>query len=1110
MDRRNVEDIYPLSPLQQGILFHSVYTGGEAYQEQFPLLLHGELDGDALERAFHALVARHGALRTGFVWEGVPQPLQFVLREARAPFRQLDWTGASDWRARLDALLEDDFRQGYDLKRPPLARAALARLDGRRHAFVLSMHHGVTDGWSFPLLIDELIALYDADRAGVPAALPPAPRYRDYVQWLMGRDAGAAEAFWRRTLAGMTHATPLPLDNGALSSDHVRAETLDVTPAAMERVNAFTRSQGVTLNTLTQGAWALLLGRHAGERDVTFGATVSGRPPELPGVERAVGLYINAVAVRVRLDDAAPVGGWLRALQAQQAEARQYEYSRLVDVHGWSGLPHDERLFQSVVVFENYPLGKPDGDEADGLRLEALPEPDRTGYGLALVCAPLPTGMQLRLSYDVARFTPVDARRIVQGVEAALRGLVEDADRPLGAVPTLADDERATLAAWAEGPKFRVEPAATLHGAFAGHAARAPHAPAVEDGRVRWSYAELDARSRALAARLVDAGVRPGARVGICMERSAAMVAAMLATLRAGAAYVPLDPDYPSERLAFMLADSGAAALLVDAGAPAFSDFTGPVLRADGDDGASADGWEDAAVGAEAGAYLIYTSGSTGRPKGTVVPHRAVLRLAADALVGPAAGERMAQVTSTSFDPSAYEIWGALAAGAALAVIGRDTVLDPAAFATALREGGVTRMFLATALFNQVARARPDALRTLRQVIVGGEAVDAEAFRAVLAAGCPELVNGYGPTEAAVYATTHAVHSPEEIPDGASVPIGRPVAGTRAWVLDDAGRAAPLGAAGELCLGGAALAHGYAGRPALTAERFIPDAFSGASGARLYRTGDRARWTEPEVRGCGGAGVRENGGAEVGERGCAPDPRESGRTPAPPHPRTAVLEYLGRIDTQVKVRGYRVEPGEVEAALRAHPGVRDAAVGTRVDAAGTRGLVAWIEPASAQGMDPAGLRAWLAGRLPEWMVPAAWVIVDALPITANGKVDRAALPDPDGHGRQAAEEYVEPSTRTERELAGVWRQLLGVERVGAHDSFFAVGGHSLLAMQLASRLHQHFAVELPLRALFDHPRLDEMAAWIDQARDAELAALLAEVEGMSDEEARALAGGEAG
>src|SRR5687767_5554851 len=312
MDRRNVEDIYPLSPLQHGILFHSLLTGGRAYQEQFPMLLHGELFPDALERAFHALVARHGALRTGYVWEGVPQPLQFVLRQATAPFDHLDWTSEPDWRAALAALLDADFRRGHDLKRPPLVRASLARIGDRRHLLLLAMHHVVSDGWSFPLMIDELHTLYRAELDGVPADLPPATRYRDYVQWLMGRDTAAAEAFWRRTLAGFTRPTPLPLDNGAPSTEEVFCETLDVDAEVMARAQAFARGQGVTLNTLVQGAWALLLGRYAGTRDVVFGATVSGRPAELPGVERAVGLYINTVPVRVALDDGVAVGDWLR------------------------------------------------------------------------------------------------------------------------------------------------------------------------------------------------------------------------------------------------------------------------------------------------------------------------------------------------------------------------------------------------------------------------------------------------------------------------------------------------------------------------------------------------------------------------------------------------------------------------------------------------------------------------------------------------------------------------------------------------------------------------------------------------------------------------------
>jgi len=1132
MDRRNVEDIYPLSPLQQGILFHSVYSEGAAYQEQFPLLLLGELDVDALERAFRGVVARHGALRTGFAWEGVPQPLQFVLRQAQPAFDRLDWSGAGDgWRARFDALMDADLRRGHDLKRPPLVRMTVARVDARRHVMLLSMHHAVIDGWSLPLVVGELDALYHAERAGRPADLPPAPRYRDYVQWLMGRDAAAAEAFWRGALAGFRRATPLPLDRGPQAAGDQRVkETVAVDAALIERAQAFARAQGVTLNTLAQAAWALLLARHAGDEDVVFGATVSGRPPEIAGVERTVGLFINTVPVRVRFDESASVGEWLRGIQRAQVETRQFEYARLVDVQGWSDVPRESPLFESLLVFENYPVRMGGGDDgAPALEAEGLPAPERTNYALTLIVAPSGDETQLRLAYDPARFSGAAAARIVAGVQAALAALVASADRAVGELSIISAAEEAELARWAYGPALETSPDATLHGEFARHAAAAPSALAVEDGTVRWTYAELDVHTRRLAARLAAAGVGAGSRVGVAMEPGAWRIAGMLAALRAGAAYVPLDLAYPAERLSYMLTDSGVAALLVDdAVPPALATFAGPALRPSGDastaetdlsslshspvlsrfppspaergQGAGGRGpaaafdedrpptpvsllsTDDVATGGdssrlspgdvatvadpaaagEAEAYVVYTSGSTGRPKGISVPHRAVLRMAADPGWRCGPGDRVAQVTSASFDPMAYEVWGALAAGAAVVVIDRDTMLDARAFATALRERGVTAMFLSTGLFNEVARQVPEAFNTLRYVIVGGEAVDAQAIRSVLAAGCPRVINGYGPAEATVYAATHSVTRADEIAaDAASIPIGKPVVGTVARVLDARMRPVPVGAAGELYLGGPALAHGYVGQPELTAQRFVPDSFSSDADARLYRTGDGARWTE--------------GG---------------------------VLEYLGRLDDQVKVRGYRVEPGEIVAVLRAHPSVAAAVVAARPDASGAQRLVAWVVPSPESGVDVDALRAHLAARLPEWMVPGAWVVMDALPLTANGKVDRAALPDADGLGTEV--EHVEPRTDTERELAAVWREVLKAQRVGAHDTFFALGGHSLLAMQLAARIHAGMGVELPLRTLFDNPRLADMAARVDDARDAELAALLAEVEGMSDEEARAL------
>ncbi|HYH80777.1 MAG TPA: condensation domain-containing protein [Longimicrobium sp.] len=1128
MDRRNVEDIYPLTPLQQGILFHALYSEGAAYQEQFPILLTGELDVDALERAFRGVVARHGALRTGFAWEGVPQPLQFVLRQAEPTCERVDWSDAGDrWPARFDALMAADLRRGHDLKRPPLVRMTVARVDARRHALLLSMHHAVIDGWSLPLVVAELEALYQAERTGEPAGLPPAPRFRDYVQWLMGRDAPAAERFWRDALRGFRRATPLPLDRGPHAAGDERAkETVDADPALVERAQAFARGQGVTFNTLVQGAWALLLARHAGEGDVVFGATVSGRPPEIAGVERTVGLFINTVPVRVGVDGGAAVGDWLRAIQRTQVDTRQYEYARLVDVHGWSDVPREAPLFESLLVFENYPVQVGDGDGVFALEVEPLPAPERSNYALGLICAPAGDAFQLRLSYDPARFTRAAARRILAGVQAALGALVDDADRAVGELSIVAPEERAELARWANGPALEIGGDATLHGEFLRHAAAAPAAPAVEDGRVRWSYAELDALTRRLAARLAAAGVGPGSRVGVAMEPSAWRIAAMLAALRAGAAYVPLDLAYPAERLSYMLDDSGVAALLVDTDVPpALATFAGPVLHpsVDGEadaatsflstnphpspfppspaergEGAGGRGLpaartEDSpsedlsllstaggdtaadtppsvaaagsAAGGEAEAYVVYTSGSTGRPKGISVPHRAVLRMAADPGWKCGPGDRVAQVTSASFDAMAYELWGALAAGAALVVFDRATVLDPPAFAAGLRERAVTAMVLTTGLFNQLARQVPEAFGTLRYVLVGGEAVDAQAFRAVLAAGCPRVINGYGPAEAAVFTACHAVTSAGEIAgDAATIPIGTPVVGTVVRVLDAELRPVPVGAAGELCVGGPALAHGYVGLDELTAARFVPDPFSSRAGARLYRTGDRARWT-PE----------------------------------------GVLEFLGRLDDQVKVRGFRVEPGEIVEVLRAHPSVAAAVVAPRPDASGGQQLVAWVVPSPGNAVDVDVLRAHLARRLPEWMVPAGWVAMGALPLTANGKVDRVALPEPDGH--VAAAEHVEPRGETERTLAAIWREVLKTERVGARDTFFALGGHSLLAMQLVARIRAALGVELPLRTLFDNPRLEDMAARIDEANEAELAALLAEVEGMSDEDARALNAG---
>lgn len=1064
MDRRNVEDIYPLSPLQQGMLFHAVYSEGTAYQEQFPLLLAGELDADALERAFRAVVARHGTLRTGFAWADLPQPLQFVVRQAQPAVDRVDWAGAGEeWRARFDALMESDRRRGHDLERPPLVRMTLARIDHERHLMLLSVHHLVIDGWSLPLVIGEMDALYRAERTGRAAALAPAPRYRDYVQWLMGRDAGAAERFWRATLRGFGRAIPLPLDRGT-PGGHAPAEgqtRLRLGADATARLTAAARAYGLTPYTLVQGAWALLLARYAASDDVVFGTTVSGRPAGLAGVERAVGLFINTLPVRVRVTGAGLAGEWLQALQNAQAEARQHEHAALSDMQGWTEVPREEPLFESLLVFENYPVGRGDGEDDGGLRVGALPAPERGTYALTLTCAPLPEGLELRLAYDTARFTAAGADRIVAGAAAALEALAGGLDERVDAISVLAPGEADTLRALARGPA--VEPRhPTLAAAFLAAARRHAAATALVWDGGSMTFGELARRSAALAARLAAAGAGPGRVVGVCAHWTPELPVALYAVLRTGAAYLPLDPGLPPARLAQLIAEAGACAvaaagrlrpLLPASIAVVEVDATGPGAAAE-------EGWTDPEIDPASAAWIFYTSGTTGTPRGVVVAHAdAVAHVAAARqLYALTPADRVLGFAAISFDPSLEQLLVPLLSGASLALRGPE-MPAPAVLAARLRELGVTVANPPTPYLHLLA-ADPEALAAvrpaLRLMITGGAALHPAAVAAWLAApGSAGLVNVYGPTETVI--TSTAFTALDGFEPGARMPIGTPLGGRTAWVLDQGMRPLPPGAAGELYLGGA-LARGYLNAPALTASRFLPDPFSGVPGARLYRSGDQVRWID--------------GG---------------------------MLEFLGRLDLQVKVRGVRVEPGEVEAVLAALPGVREAAVAPRGEPGDER-LVAWV--VAGEGVEDDGVRAALRERLPEVMVPSAFVRMDALPRTAGGKLDRRALVYDAAAAAPAV--FEPPRTGTERELAAIWAEVLQVQRAGVHDTFFALGGHSLIAMQLAARIHQRMGVELPLRAIFDHPGLAGMAAAVDAAREAELAALLAEVEGMSDDEARAL------
>jgi amino acid adenylation domain-containing protein/non-ribosomal peptide synthase protein (TIGR01720 family) len=1060
MDRSAIEAIYPLSPLQQGMLFHTLYAPSSGtYFEQFAFTLRGDLDEAAWTAAWDRVVERHAVLRTAFAWEKREKPLQIVSRAARAPWDRRDWRGLAEdeRRERFDAWLREDRERGFELARAPLMRLALLRVADDAWEFVWSHHHLLLDGWSVGLVLGEVFELYEAFRAGEKPALPLPRPFREYVAWLGQRDPAAAEAFWRTELRGFRAPTPLGIDRGARpgGTGGYGEARLDLSPETTAALAELARRYHVTTGTVMQGAWALLLSRYSGADDVVFGATVSGRPPELPGVDRMVGLFINAVPVRARVPADAVLAPWLQELQARQVEAREHEHAPLTDVRAWSELAGGEPLFDSLLIFENMPMDVSDSERRGGIEIAGFRAFERTNYPLTLVVAP-GEGLVLRAMYDADRLDDGAVRRLLGHLRTLLEAAARDPEARLGDLPLLdAEERRRELEEWnataADFPRGE-----RIHDRFEAVAERTPDAVALVFRGRSLTYAGLDRRADALARRLAAAGVGPESRVAVCLERGPEMVVALLGVLKAGGAYVPVDPAYPAERVAYVLEDAGVAAVVTELALAARLPTGGAEVVLVGGDASeeyevrstlqaeeTADGGSPSALShsrtfalphspsPENAAYVIYTSGSTGKPKGVAVPHRAVVNFLDSMRARPGLGadDVLLAVTTLSFDIAGLELFLPLTTGARVELADRETAGDGALLRDALAATGATAMQATPATWRMLLEAGWTGSPGLK-ALCGGEALPRELAERLLPA-VGELWNLYGPTETTIWSTVERV-GPEEGP----VSIGRPIANTRAYLLDRGVEPVPAGIAGELYLGGEGVARGYLGRPELTAERFVPDPFA-EPGARMYRTGDLAR--------------RRPDGA---------------------------LEYLGRTDNQVKVRGFRIELGEIEAALALHPEVGEAAVVAREDASGHARLVAYL----AGGAVPAGLREFLRERLPEHMVPSAFAALEVFPRTPNGKTDRRALAALEVSAGGARDAYVAPRTPEEEIVARAWSAVLGVERVGARDGFFELGGHSLLAMQVVSRVRAALGVEVPLRAVFDAPRLDAFAERVRRAR----------------------------
>lgn len=1054
---KGVEDIYPLSPMQQGMLFHSLYAPhAGAYIEQITCSFEGDLDLDAFTEAWRSVLARHPILRTAFLWEGLDEPVQVVRTDVDVVRAYEDWheLAADARRQRLSAFLEQDRRRGFEISRAPLTRYLLAKTSADTHEFVWTFHHLILDGWSIPLVLRDFFMAYQAACAGTAVAAASPRPFRDYIAWLQEQPLPEAMEFWRRTLSGFSMPTPLGMElragEGADPGEAAYAEAgFRISARTTAALHSFSRQQQVTPSTLVLGAWALLLGRYAGQDDVVVGATVSGRSPQLPGANEMVGMFVNTLPVRARIDGACAVAEWFRELQAQLVEARQYEHSPLVQVHGWSDVPRGLPLFESIVSFQNQPIAEVLRSVDLGLKVHSLvAHHTRTTYPLTIVVEP---GEELALVmvYDARRFESAALERLEGHLDTLLADIAADAARPLSALSIVSAAERDLLLhQFNRVPAIASAPPPCLHHLFERQAATAPERIAVCAGTRRLTYAELNVRANRLAHYLREQGVAPDGVVALCLERSVEMVVAILAVLKAGGAYLPLDPKYPRERLAHMLRDSGARvvvsqrelvqALPLDAAKPVYLDADRAAI-----DACSA---ENPAAAAEPDnlMYVIYTSGSSGQPKGSLLTHANASRLfeATEGLYGFGESDVWTMFHSYAFDFSVWELWGALRYGGRLVMVPEQTAQASRELHQLLIDEGVTVLNLTPSVFLQflAVAMHGAAPLPLRLVIFGGEALDLaslEPWFQRYGYECPRLVNMYGITETTVHVTYRPITA-ADYPGRARSPIGIPLADLQAYVLDAQLQPVPVGVPGELYIGGAGLARGYLNRPGLTAERFLPDPLGERAGARLYRTGDRARIIGDRA-----------GGLEI--------------------------EYLGRVDTQMKIRGFRIEAGEVEAAIRAHPQVRDTAVVPYQEAPGDMRLVAHVVLNEGGSAGAGELRSALGRRLPAYMIPSRFVFTEALPITPNGKVDRAALPAPGAARPQLEREYVAPRNELEQELAQIWSEVLGTQRVGVYDDFFELGGHSLLATRLISRVRDTYQVDLPLRRLFEVTTIDALA-----------------------------------
>jgi amino acid adenylation domain-containing protein/non-ribosomal peptide synthase protein (TIGR01720 family) len=1043
----DIEDIYELTPMQAGMLFHALKNNqSTAYIEQVVFSIQGHIDRDLLKKSFNSLVERYDILRTLFIYEQLDRPLQIVLKHRAGDiyFEDIGHLNKEAQNRYLKKFHLKDRKKGFDLSKEMLIRVSLLKTGETVYKVVWTFHHILMDGWCTGIVFKELLYIYQRLSHNRPLELEPVNKYSSYIRWLKRQDKEEGLSYWQAYLEGYEEhpngqVPTLGKQNRLKDEQYLQDEYLLVLQQSLTNpLNRLARENRVTPNTLMQTLWGLLLQRYNNTNDVVFGAVVSGRPAEINGIEQMVGLFINTIPVRIKSHGEKTFTRLIKEIQAQAVKAKSYEYLPLADIQANSHLKRE--LIHHIMVFENYPLEKEvkNINESPGFYIQSLQSHEQTNYDFNIVVI-LSTQLSIKFGFNSLLYQKDWVERISIHLKHMIEQVTRDPHVQIREIDIIPAEEKQRLLEEFNNTAALYPADKTIHECFAEQVEQTPdNIAVVGSSEIKYrthrtystyiTYRELNQKSAQLAGLLRERGVKPDTIVAIMMERSIEMIIGILAILKSGGAYLPVDPDYPEDRINYMLKDSAAEIQLKN------NHFT-PEAFNNCPKGASSHLHLSPATVTSL-AYVLYTSGTTGKPKGVMVNHYSILRLVINTnFIAFGSRDRLLQTGALDFDASTFEIWAPLLNGALLCLTSRDDLLNPDRLKILIRQKDINVMWMTAPLFNHMLQEDIEIFRGLKSLLLGGDVLSPPHIRQIKE-NYPQLnvINGYGPTENTTFSTTH----PVQLPITGNIPIGTPIANSTTYILDKYDHLVPVGIPGELVVGGDGVARGYLNNPQLTAEKFF-SFFNRSYKSYIYRTGDLARWLSD-----------------------------------------GTIEFLGRLDFQVKIRGFRIEPGEVEVQLANHQAVQEAVVLVKEHDKGDKYLCAYI--VLTQPMDTSQLKAYLAAKLPQYMVPAYFIPVEKIPLTPNGKIDRKALPEP---GQKTGQGYLAPRNEVEEILTGIWADVLGIEKdkISIDANFFDLGGHSLKATMMVSKIHKLLNVKVPLANLFETPEIKGISQYISGLKE---------------------------